>query len=139
MVETIFTFLEQIGFSHPLHPMFTHAPMGLIIGAVVFSFLGLKWSNHLPQTASHCAILAIISIPPTILSGILDWQHRMEGEWETLIIIKMVLSLILIALLAAAIIARRKGAPQSKVFLLYFLCLACAGGLGFSGGELAYG
>jgi uncharacterized membrane protein len=138
MVETIFAFLEQIGFSHPLHPIFTHVPMGMIIGAVVFSFLGLKWQNHLPQTAAHCAVLAIISIFPTIISGILDWQHRLEGGWESLIIIKMVLSVVLTVLLAVSIIARRNGATPLRVFLLYFLCLVCAGGLGFSGGELAY-
>ncbi len=139
MVESIFALLEKIGFAHPLHPMLTHVPMGMIIGAVVFSFLGLRWKNNFPQTAAHCAILALITIFPTIFAGFLDWQHRMAGAWETLIIIKMVLSFLLTALLVTSIVFRRRGATPGKMFLIYFLCLACAGGLGFSGGELVYG
>jgi uncharacterized membrane protein len=139
MVENIFATLENIGFTHPLHPMFVHAPMGLIIGAVVFSFLGLKWKNHLPQTAYSCAVLAFITIFPTIVAGFLDWQHRLEGQWENLIIIKMVLSGILTLLLLFAIIAKRRGTTPFRIFLIYLLCLACAGGLGFTGGELVYG
>ncbi len=139
MVENIFATLEKIGFAHPLHPMFTHVPMGMIIGAVVFSFLGLRWKNTLPQTAASCALLALITIFPTIIAGILDWQHRLEGQWENLIIIKMVLSTILTVLLIFSIVLRRRGTTPFRVFLIYFLCLACAGGLGFTGGELVYG
>ncbi len=139
MVESIFAMLDKIGFAHPLHPIFTHAPMGLVIGAVVFSFLGLRWKNHFPQTAAHCAILALITIVPTIFAGFLDWQHRLEGAWQTLIIVKMVLSVVLTALLVTSIVLRRKGATPGRMFLIYFLCLACAGGLGFCGGELIFG
>ncbi len=139
MVENIISSLEQIGFTHPLHPMFTHLPMGMVIGAVVFSFFGLKWKTHLPHTAGYCAILALVCMLPTILAGILDWQSRMEGVWEGLIVAKMVLSFVLTALLILSIVLKRKGASPGRLFLIYFLCLACAGGLGFSGGELVYG
>ncbi len=136
MVENIYSMLEQVGFSHPLHPALTHAPMGMIIGAVVFSFLGLKWKTHFPYTAFHCAVLALLTIFPTIFAGILDWQHRLQGEWDKLIIIKMVLSGVLTLLLVSSIVLRRKGATDGRLFLMYLLCLACAGGLGFTGGEL---
>ncbi len=139
MVESIYAMLDQIGFSHPLHPALTHGPIGMIIGAVVFSLLGLRWKTHFPHTAFHCSILALITIFPTIFAGVLDWQHRLEGTWETLIIVKMVLSLALTFLLVASIVLRRKGATPSRMFLIYLLCLACAGGLGFSGGELIFG
>lgn len=36
MTDTIFSFLNQIGFTHPLHPAFTHVPMGMVMGAVFF-------------------------------------------------------------------------------------------------------
>ena len=42
MVESLYTFLAAVGFTHPLHPMLTHVPMGMIIGMVVFSLLGQK-------------------------------------------------------------------------------------------------
>ncbi len=38
MTEVIFGFLNSIGFTHPLHPAFTHIPMGMVIGAVVFGW-----------------------------------------------------------------------------------------------------
>ncbi len=136
MVENMYAMMEQVGFTHPLHPALTHGPMGMIIGAVVFSFLGLKWKTHFPHTGFHCAVLALVTIFPTIFAGILDWQHRLNGEWETLIIIKMVLSVVLTILLIVAIILKRKDTTAGRMFLMYLLCLVCAGGLGFSGGEL---
>lgn len=140
MVESLYSFLAAIGFSHPLHPMLTHIPMGMIIGMVIFSLLGLMWKNStLSQTAFHCSVLALIFIGPVIVAGILDWLHRMEGEWDPLIIIKMVLAVVLTVLLAFSVVLKKKGASPGKMFLIYMLCLACAGGLGYSGGELVYG
>ncbi|MGB3212781.1 MAG: DUF2231 domain-containing protein [Desulforhopalus sp.] len=140
MVENLYTLLENVGFSHPLHPALTHAPMGMVIGMVVFSFIGLFWRNkNFDQTAFYCSVLALVSIIPVIGAGILDWLHFFEGEWETLIIIKMILGSILTILLIIAFILKRKGTSPNRMFLIYLLCLACAGGLGFSGGELVYG
>jgi len=46
MVEGLFALLEKIGFSHPLHPMMTHLPMGMVVGMVVFSLIGLLWKSR---------------------------------------------------------------------------------------------
>jgi uncharacterized membrane protein len=140
MVENLYSLLTKIGFSHPLHPMLTHVPMGMIIGMVVFSFLGLIWKNsNFGQTAFYCSVLALLTILPVIAAGILDWLHFQEGEWNVYIIVKMVLGVILTILLIFSVLLRRKGATPSKMLLIYILCLACAGGLGFSGGQLVYG
>lgn len=140
MVENIYSFLSTIGFSHPLHPMLTHVPMGMIIGMVVFSFAGLVWrKSTLDQTAYHCSVLALLAILPVIGAGMLDWLHLLAGEWEPLIIIKMVLGGVLTVLLVFCVVLKKKNVSPSKMLLLYLLCLACAGGLGYSGGELVYG
>ena len=140
MVESLYALLASIGFSHPLHPMMTHVPMGMIIGMVTFSFIGLIWKNsNLGQTAYHCSVLAFLSIIPVIGTGLLDWLHRLEGEWNELIIAKMILGTVLTILLAVTLVQKKKGATSTKLFILYLLCLACAGGLGYSGGELVYG
>lgn len=140
MIEDLYGLLNTVGISHPLHPMLVHVPMGMIIGAVVFSLAGLIWKNqHLGQTAYHCSLLALLAIIPTLIAGILDWQQFFGGEWEVLIVIKIVLGLILTALLTAAVVLKHKGAAQKQLIIVYVLCLACAGGLGFSGGELTYG
>lgn len=140
MVESLYSFLATIGFSHPLHPMLTHVPMGMIIGMVTFSFLGLVWrKGTLDQTAYHCSVLALLAILPVIGAGMLDWIQFQEAEWNPFIIIKMVLGGVLTVLLAVSVAMKRKNTPPSKMFFIYLLCLACAGGLGYSGGELVYG
>jgi len=68
MIEGLYALLEKVGFNHPLHPMLTHVPMGMIIGAVVFSLVGFIWKNqNLSQTAFHCALLALLAIVPVIV------------------------------------------------------------------------
>ena len=140
MVENLYSFLEKVGFTHPLHPMLTHVPMGMIIGMVVFSLLGLIWKNgNFGQTAFHCSVLALLTVLPVIGAGMLDWLHLMEGDWNVFIKIKMILGTLLTVLLLLSVILKSKGTTPSKMFLIYLLCLACAGGLGYSGGELVYG
>jgi uncharacterized membrane protein len=140
MIESIYAALAKVGFTHPLHPILVHVPMGMIIGMFIFSLLGLTWKKgYLLQTAYHCSVLALAFIIPVILAGLMDWQHSLNGEWKTLIIVKMVLSCILTILLIYAVIIRNRGASPRHLFLIYALCLACAGGLGYSGGQLVYG
>lgn len=140
MVESLYTFLATLGFTHPLHPMLTHIPMGMIIGMVVFSLLGFIWkNNNLTETAYHCSVLAVVSVGPVIAAGILDWLHLQQGEWNKYIIIKMVLGAALTIFLTVSVVLKKKGASPAKMLLFYLLCLACAGGLGYSGGTLVYG
>jgi uncharacterized membrane protein len=140
MVEKLYAFLEKIGYSHPLHPMFTHVPIGMVIGMVVFSFLAIFWKNKtFDLTAFHCSVLALVAVVPVVGLGILDWLHFQQGEWSSLIIAKMILAPILTILLIVSIVMKRKGASPGKMLLVYLLCLACAGGLGYAGGQLVYG
>jgi len=140
MIEKFYSFLEMVGFAHPLHPILTHVPMGMIIGAVLFSILGVLFKKQsLTTTAQHCATLALVFIVPVIIAGILDWQQFLAGELELLIVVKMVLGIVLTALLAVAFSQQRAGASPKALVIIYLLCLACAGGLGYSGGELVYG
>lgn len=140
MIESLYSTLEKFGFTHPLHPMLTHIPMGMIIGMVVFSFLGFIWRDKFfNRTAHHCSVLALLSVIPVIIAGILDWMQFMEGDWLTFIIIKMVLGALLTILLAVSVVLKSKDASPKVIFLSYFLCLACAGGLGYSGGSLIFG
>jgi uncharacterized membrane protein len=141
MTDFVFKLLEMVGFTHPIHPALTHIPMGMVMGAFFFGLGGLVLKKtEFFRTATHCTGLGLIFIVPTIFAGYLDWQHRYGGEWETLIIVKMVLAGILTCLLAAAFLLGRKEETDTKVLMgLYVLCLFCAIGLGFSGGQLQYG
>jgi uncharacterized membrane protein len=140
MIENLYSFLAAVGFTHPLHPMLTHIPMGMIIGMVVFSLLGLFLKNDdFAQTAFHCCVLALLAIGPVIVAGMLDWIHLQQSAWNGFIIAKMILAAVLTILLIVSVIMKRKGAPPKKMAIFYLLCLACAGGLGYSGGSLVYG
>jgi uncharacterized membrane protein len=141
MTDVIFGFLNSIGFTHPLHPAFTHIPMGMVIGAVVFRLASfLPRMKLLAKTGYHCVILGLLGIFPTIFTGYLDWQHRFGGTWEFLIVLKMVLAAVLTALLLLTAI---KDDPENRRFDRvtgwYVLMVLVAVGLGFSGGELQYG
>ena len=141
MVETIFEFLAKVGFTHPLHPGLTHLPMGMAMGAVTFRFACfLPKLRVLAKTGYHCIILGLLGIPPTVITGYLDWQHRYGGEWETLIIIKMVLALVLTVIFMFIAIKDDPDNPKlDNITGLYLIVVIFAIGLGFSGGEILYG
>ncbi len=141
MIESIYQTLAKIGYTHPLHPPATHLPAGLIIGAFVFALIAWIFNRkNLAQTARHCFILALVMAVPTILLGLMDWQHRFGGAYLFEIKIKMVLAgILLLLLLVAVIYAALSGAFNKTVVALYALCLVAVIGLGYFGGELVYG
>ena len=139
MIELVYQLLEQIGFTHPLHPAITHLPMGMAMGAFFFGLASLRY-EALAATARHCAVLGVIFVPPTIVAGIFDWQHYYDGDWSGLFITKFVLAGLLTLLLLGAALAGRGERNDSKLpLVLYALCLFAAVGLGYIGGEIGYG
>ena len=139
MIEFIYRMFAAIGYTHPLHPAVTHIPMGMIIGGFIFKLASLKWES-MAKTAYYCFILALIFAPLTALLGFMDWQHRLFGRINGFIVAKFVLTLFLAALLSVTIYLDHKGTANKKILLMcYALCFLTAGGLGFVGGELAYG
>jgi len=141
MTEMIFEFLSKVGFTHPLHPALTHIPMGMAMGAVVFRLASfLPKLKGLAKTGYHCVILGLLGIAPTAFTGYLDWQHRYEGVWEFLIILKMVLATVLAGVfITIAIMDDPENRKFDKITGFYFLIVLLAIGLGFSGGQLQYG
>ncbi len=140
MVDFIYNTLHVIGFGHPLHPALTHIPMGMVIGCFVFSLIALITKKDIfIKTSLHCSVLGLIFIVPTVIAGVLDWQYFYGATLSFFIIVKFVLAAVLTAFLAYSVYANLKGQTHKQLFILYLLCLACAGGLGFSGGELVYG
>lgn len=141
MTETIFQFLAKVGFHHPIHPAFTHIPMGMVLGAVTFRFASfLPRLKMLAKTSYYCVVLGFLGLFPTVFTGYLDWQHRFSGEWETLIIVKMVLASLLGILMITILVMDDPETPKfDKKTGFYFLMLLLAVGLGYSGGELVFG
>ena len=139
MIEFIYETLARLGFEHPLHPALTHLPMGMIMGGFLFSLAAFK-KTELVKTAHHCFILALIFVVPTMITGILDWQHRFLGKGSDLITAKIVLAITLTVLLAVAVsLGSRKTLSPKMMPIIYGLCLVNAVGLGYIGGELTFG
>ncbi len=141
MTEAIFQFLSKIGFSHPLHPAFVHIPMGMAVGAFIFRLFSLiPKLKGLAKTGYHCVILGLVGIFPAAFAGYLDWQHRLNGTWEFLIIIKMILAALLAIVFAAIVIRDDPENPGfNRVLFFYLAMILLAVGVGFSGGQLIYG
>jgi uncharacterized membrane protein len=136
MINAIYKALAGIGYTHPLHPVITHLPVGLVIGGFLFALTAdvLKRPS-LEKSARHCFWLALLFLPVAALFGLMDWQHFYAGAWVIPIIMKIVLTVVLLVLLLFTLIPSR---PKTPLFL-YGLCLLVVSGIGFFGGELVYG
>jgi len=155
MIHAFYQFVGKLGYHHPIHPMFTHIPVGLTIGAIVFALVSLLFRRvQLKLSAWHCALLAIVGVVPTALFGYLDWQEKYHGVWSTQIKVKIIFAAVLFVLLLAALLLGRKrpsdAAPDATgrpwrssrsiaSIILYGVCFLLVIGLGLEGGDLVYG
>jgi len=141
MLNQLYETLARIGYVHPLHPAVTHIPVGLVIGAFIFSLVAWIFNREsLMRSARHCSILALLAVPPVVLFGLMDWQHFYAGAVLWPIRIKMALAAVLTVLLLVAWVgSRRKEKIMRRLILVYGLCVLTVTALGFFGGELVYG
>ena len=140
-MEGFYHILQKVGYDHPVHPPFTHIPIGLVVAVFIFGFLSLILRRELLPAAAYrrINIMAFLFLVPTILFGYMDWMYHYRGAWSLPIIVKIALSGILLVLLVMAIALNRRKEPQSgKAVLVYGLCLITVTGLGFYGGELVF-
>jgi uncharacterized membrane protein len=140
-IGSFYRIVNSLGFHDPIHVMLVHIPMGLVIGAFIFSWLSALTSwKRLALTAYQCITLAFLFLFPVIIFGFMDWRQFYLGAWLTPIKIKMVLAVILLILSFAALLLGFKGKESSKIALtLYSLCLIIVIGLGWFGARIIYG
>ena len=140
MIETIYSLLEKIGYIHPVHPPFTHGPIGAVFVAFFLGLAALLWRRqNLLLSAYHAVIIAFILLIPTVLAGIMDWQHYYSGAWIFPIKMKIALATSLFILLSITLIVYQiKDVRPSILMLLFTLCLFNVMGLGYFGGQLVY-
>jgi mono/diheme cytochrome c family protein len=141
MIEFLYNTLAKVGYTHPIHPAVTHLTVGMVIGAFLFGIVAWKLRHQgLARTAHHCIILALLAVFPTVLSGLMDWQHYYGGAWLFPIKMKLPLAGLLLILLVFALSAGSRAESISKrALIIYALCLVNVTALGYFGGELAYG
>ena len=140
-MDQIYKFFEILGYTHPLHPPFTHMPTGLVVGALVLAILACRY-NHpdFAIAARYSLILALVFSIPAVITGYLDWQHYYGGAWVLGIKVKIILSILLVLLLALGLYVHRESNLCSKgvlpIYLFYFLTVTV---LGYYGGGLVIG
>ena len=141
MNEFFYKILATIGYTHPIHAPTTHIPVGMVIGAFIFGVVSLKFRKEkLARTANHCIALALLALVPTVIVGIMDWQHYYAGAWLFPIKMKLPLAGLLLILLVFAFSAGYKAETITKqALIIYALCLLNVTALGYFGGELVYG
>jgi uncharacterized membrane protein len=141
MIEFIYQTLAKFGYSHPLHPAMTHIPMGMIIGGFLFAVGSAAMKkDDLAIAAHYCYTLALIFVLPTMMLGYMDWQYRLEAEWNRLILTKIILALMLTGMLVISFFyGKNKQVDIKQKLIFYVICFVIAMGLGFIGGELQYG
>ncbi|HVN24745.1 MAG TPA: c-type cytochrome [Syntrophorhabdales bacterium] len=139
-MEHFYQLLESIGYLHPVHPPFTHVPVGLVIGAFLLGLVSFLFrSQSAGRAARYCMLIAFISMFVAAFLGYMDWQHFYAGGWLRPIKFKLVLAAILLVLSA---ISLRAGVADertsARVAGMYTLCTLTVLGLGFFGGELVF-
>jgi len=140
MIGKLYDLLEKIGYIHPLHPPFTHGPIGGVIVAFCLGLGMLLWRRqNFLQSAYYVVVIAFVLFFPTVLAGIMDWQYYYSGAWIFPIKMKIALATLLFILLSATLIVGRipDVRPSIMIFLLT-LCLFNVMGLGYFGGQLVY-
>ena len=141
MVDFVYELLDRLGYSHPIHPPLTHIPMGLVVGVFIFVLLALLFRRPILSSTAYRRIilLALLTCIPTALFGYMDWQHFYDGAWILPIRIKLVLTgALIILLLIAYLLGRRKESETKGMLGIYFLCLLSVTILGYFGGQLIF-
>lgn len=141
MFDPVYQFLQSIGYPHPIHPTEVHMPIGLVVGALIFSSIAVVFKREkLAEAARYCVILAFIWLFPTLILGIMDWQYFYSGAWLFPIKMKLMLLPLVIVSLGISILLSGKYGPASKgVLILYIMSFCLILAIGYYGGQLVYG
>lgn len=139
-IDFIYRFFETLGYTHPLHPPFTHLTIGLVMGALIFYLIAmLPRCGRFAQTAGHCSALAFLVIFPTVILGVMDWYHYYGAGWIFPIKMKIILAgiLALFLLLSVILYTGRQG-RSGPLLLIYLFSFFTVVGLGYFGGEIVF-
>jgi uncharacterized membrane protein len=141
MIDAIYGFLKNLGFTDPLHPPIVHVPIGLVIGALVFLLVALVFKREqLVLTARHASILALVFAFPSILLGVMDWIHFYHAAMIGAIRVKIVLAAALLILLSLGIVLGGSAKPRrAAIAVIYALSFCTVVALGYFGASLIYG
>jgi uncharacterized membrane protein len=140
MSDAFYGLLARLSYSHPIHPVFVHMPIGLTIGAFCLYLAGVMLRRkELMVPSYHAAVVALLFLMLAVPTGIMDWQRFYGGAWLLEVNMKLALAGGLFLLLSVTVmIGRHHDAHPRFLLMLYFLGVLNVAGLGFFGGQLVF-
>lgn len=141
LIASLYRFLGNLGYHHPLHPTQLHIPVGMVIGAFILGVIGaFRHHRELKHAAWYCMLIALVFTFPTILTGLLDWSQFFAGAMLFPFKMKLILAGVLLCFLLTAYgLGRKTKGEHGAMIAIYTFCLLTVLGLGYFGGELVYG
>jgi predicted heme/steroid binding protein/uncharacterized membrane protein len=96
VIKTPPKWAERILDEHP-HPISVHFPIALCIAAALFSALTLIIDEPaLHEAAFYNLMLAILTTPVALFTGVLSWYYNYSGIWTHIYRMKTYLSIMLV-------------------------------------------
>lgn len=146
--SSLFDKLVALSLKLHLHPITVHFPNGVLPAVLVFLCISVYFNNTAFETAAHYnLIFVLIMMPVVLLTGFIEWQKRYKGIKSAIFIIKIICSLIVLALVNVLVFWRlldpevlAEGSPTRLIYLgVAAGMLAAAGLAGHLGGKLVFG
>lgn len=120
---------------HALHPMLTDLPIGCWTSATILDLIGGRRSA---PAAQRLLGLGLIFTPPTMLSGLADWDHaRDDPATRRAGAVHAAANLVASLLYLRSWQARRRG-HRGRGIVLGLVAMGVASGAGYLGGHLAF-
>jgi nitrite reductase/ring-hydroxylating ferredoxin subunit/uncharacterized membrane protein len=128
--------LSGVPLGHPLHPLLTDVPIGTWTSATLLDVLG---GSEARPAAERLIGIGIVAAVPTALTGMTDWADSEPDDDAIRRIgaLHAVANVTALALYAASLLVRRRGAHATGV-LLGLAGAGAVGAGGWLGGDLAY-
>ena len=134
---------ERILDEHP-HPISVHFPIALCIAAALFSFLALFVDNEVLEAAAYYnLIIAMLSTPVAIFTGVLSWYYNYSGIWTHIYRMKTYLSILLVVEFGVVLALKYMLGGGSEVgFWVYTVTVLAMAptvmALGYYGGKITF-
>jgi uncharacterized membrane protein len=136
----LFGFAKDIFNTFTPHPVAAHFSNGLIPVSALLLFLWFLTGDISYETASFYTLtIAVLSLPVSVATGLLDWRNRYGNRKLPVFRVKLVLSLIVMALGVTAVALRYStGAPTTMYMLLVGVMFCIVVVLGHQGAKLVF-
>ncbi len=130
-----------------LHPILSHFPNGILPVVVTLLVISIVFNLASLESAAFYNLLAVLlTLPPVLLTGYLEWQRNYQGIKTNIFKIKIVCSIVILISTSVLVVWRiiepevvAEGSPKRFIYLgIAVLLLGAVGVAGHQGGKLVF-